>query len=118
MTYALALFEIALFMLFGAAVTLAATFVTSFRYFFGFAWRMWLWGTIGLLLGNLTLFGALSPFVVSVGIAGVPAGHVRFQDILLFQALLFGPILVTSLGIFLGCLYGWRRARRLANLGV
>jgi len=118
MPYLLTLTEVALFTFLGAAATLGGALGASLRYRFAFAWRMWLWGTLGLIAANLVLFAALSPFLVGIGIAGGSAAHISPGDVLLTQLLLFGPLLVTSLGILLGCWYGWRRAQRRANLGV
>jgi hypothetical protein len=118
MAYILTLSEVALFTLIGAAITLASALRASLRFFFAFAWRLWLWGTIGLIVGNLALFGALSPFLVGIGIAGGSAVPISARDFLLTQLILFGPLLVTSLGILIGCLYGWRRAQGRAHSGV
>lgn len=109
MPYVFALVEITAFTLGAAVITLSSAIF--FRYFLGFAWRMWLWGSIGLVAGNFVLVASLFPLFVGVGTAGAPRTDVR--TLALTDLILYGPLLITTLGITLGCLYGWRRARRL-----
>jgi hypothetical protein len=107
--YIFALVEVATFTLAAAVFTLTCAFF--FHYFLAFAWRMWLWGSIGLIVTNLVLVASLFPLFVGVGIAGAPRTSAR--DFALTELILYAPLLVTTLGIVLGCSYGWRRARRL-----
>lgn len=109
MPYVFALIEASAFTLAAAALTL--TSALFFRYFLGFAWRMWLWGSIGLVAGNFVLVASLFPFLAGIGIAGAPRTDAR--AVALTDLILYGPLLITTLGIALGCLYGWRRARQL-----
>ena len=109
MPYVVALAEAAVFTLAGAIITLMSAIF--FRHFLAFAWRMWLWGSIGLVTGNLVLVAVLSSFLIGIGIAG--AQRTSARDLALAYLILFGPLVITTLGILLGCLYGWRRTRQL-----
>jgi hypothetical protein len=110
MLYFLALAEAAIFTLAGAVTTL--TTAIFFRHFLAFAWRMWLWGSIGFIVGGLLFLAVLTPFFMGgVGIAGAP--HTSARDIAITDVVLFGPLGITTLAILFGCWYGWRRARRL-----
>jgi hypothetical protein len=109
MPYVFALVEVTAFTLAAAVITL--TSAIFFRYFLGFAWRMWLWGSIGLIAANFVLVASLFPFLAGIGIAGAPRTDARAAA--LTGLILYGPLLITTLGITSGCLYGWRRARRL-----
>ena len=109
MPYAVALFEAVVFTFAGAAATLAAVFFALLRPFFAFAWRMWLWGSIGFVVANLVLLAILFP---SLGAPATPIPrHTDVWDSVLLGLVLFGPLLFSSAGVILGCWYGWRRAR-------
>ncbi|HWZ63360.1 MAG TPA: hypothetical protein VNX02_10090 [Steroidobacteraceae bacterium] len=111
MPYVFALVEITAFTLAAAVITL--TSAIFFSYFLAFAWRMWLWGSIGFVAGSFVLVASLFPFIAGVGIAGAPRTDAR--TLALTGLILYGPLLITTLGIALGCLYGWRRARWLGS---
>jgi len=119
MPYTLDLFEAVAFTLGGAVATLITAVVTPFRGFLAFAWRMWFWGTVGVLAGTLLPLVVFSPFLLTVGITGAPSGHTDVSTLILVDVILFGPFVLSTLGILLGCLCGWQRAqRRMALLGV
>jgi hypothetical protein len=113
--YIIAMAEAAVFTVAGAIVTLTSVFASSWRARLAFAWRMWLWGTIGFIVGNVALMAALSPFLIGIGISGGAPRSFSLRDFVLDQLVTFGPLLMTTVGILLGCWYGWRRARRLGN---
>jgi hypothetical protein len=80
---------------------------------------MWLWGSIGFVMANLLLLAILFPFLSGIGIAGGPARHVDVLGFVLAGLVVLGPLLFSSVGIILGCLYGWRLAwRSAAQSGV
>ena len=112
MPYAFALFEAVAFILVGATVTLATAFLSALRHLLAFAWRMWLWGSIGLIIGNVVVVALQFYFLTGVGIAGGSPRHTDLSTLFLTGLVLFGPLLFSSLGIILGCFYGWRLARR------
>ena len=112
MPYVFALLEAVVFTMAGAAATLTAAFFSPFKHLLAFAWRMWLWGSIGFIIANVILLAILFPFISGIGIAG---GAPRHPDLLGFVELglvLFGPLLFSSAGVILGSWYGWRLARR------
>jgi hypothetical protein len=117
--YVLALVEAVLFTLAGAAATLATTSYSPLKPFFAFAWRMWLWGSIGFILANAVLLAILFHFLSGAGIAGGAPRHTDVLGFVLLALVLFGPVLFSTLGIVLGSFYGWLLARRsLARPGV
>ncbi len=119
MPYMLDLLEAVAFTLAGAVATLITALVTPFRGFLAFAWRMWFWGTVGLLAGTLLPLVVFFPCLLGVGITGAPSGHTDVSTLILTDVILFGPLVLSTLGILLGCLYGWQGAqRRIARLGV
>jgi hypothetical protein len=96
----------------GAAATLTAVFFSPFKHLLAFAWRMWLWGSVGFFIANAMLLAFLFPFLSDIGIAG---GAPQYPDVLGFirsGLVLFGPLLFSTAGVILGSWYGWRLARR------
>ena len=112
MAYVFAFGEAVVFALLGVVVTLTTLLMAFFRHFAGFAWRLWLWGSIGCVVGNLALLAILSTFLVGIGIAGGPPPHPDLFGYVLSALIFVGPLLVSTLGIALGCWFGWRLARR------
>jgi len=110
--YVLALVEAVIFTLAGAGATLATAFFSPLRDLLAFAWRMWLWGSVGFIIGNVVLLVILFPFLSGVGIAGGAPRHTDVLGFALVGLVLFGPLLFSSAGVILACLYGWRLARR------
>jgi hypothetical protein len=110
--YVFALLEAVVFTVAGAAATLATAFYSPLRELRAFAWRMWLWGSVGFVIGNAVLLVILFPFLSGIGIAGGAPPHTDVLGFALLGLALFGPVLFSSAGVILGCLYGWRLARR------
>jgi len=73
---------------------------------------MWFLGSVGFVIGNAVLLAILFPFVSGIGIAGGATPHTDVLGFVLLGLALFGPVLFSSAGVILGCLYGWRLARR------
>jgi hypothetical protein len=115
LTWVIAFLEAAIFTLAGIAITL--TSAVFFRHFLAFAWRMWLWGSVALIAGNFVLGVTLFPLVV-LGIAGGPPRPHSVSYVIVTAMIVFGPLVITTLGILLGCVFGWREARDRAQLGV
>ena len=119
MPYAFALLEAVIFTVAGAVATLATAFFSPLRGLLAFAWRMWLWGSVGFIVGNVVFLAILFPFLGNVGIAGGAPRHPDVLGSVLVGLTLLGPLLLSSVGVILGCLYGWRLARRrMAQPGV
>ena len=112
MPYVLALLEAVVFTMAGAAATLTAAFFSPAKHLLAFAWRMWLWGSIGLIIANAMLLAILLPFLSDVGIAGGAPRHNDVLGFVLLSLVVFGPLLFSSAGVILGSWYGWRLARR------
>ena len=112
--YFIALLEAVVFSVLGAAATLGATFLLQYRRFLTLAWRMWLWGTVGLIICNVALL-VLFFYLASLG--GIAGGTLRPLDpghFLIYVLIGFGPPIFSGLGAILGCMYGWRLAKRRA----
>ncbi len=119
MPYVLALLEAVVFTVAGSIATLTTAFYSPLRDLRGFAWRIWLWGSVGFVIGNALLLAILFPFLNGIGIAGGAPSHPDVLGFVLLGLVLFGPVLFSSAGVILGCLYGWRLARRRTpRLGV
>jgi hypothetical protein len=116
---AVALFEALVFTFAGAAATLVTVLYSPWRNLLAYAWRMWLWGSIGFIAANALLLAILSPFLSGTGIAGGPSKHQSVLDFVLLGLVLFGPLVFSSAGVILGCVLGWHLARRHAiQVGV
>src|SRR5207244_12801756 len=84
-----------------------------------FVCLMWFCGSVVLIIGNVVLLAILFPFLSNVGIAGGAPRHPDVLGFILLGLTLLGPLLFSSVGVILGCLYGWLLARRrMAQPGV
>src|SRR3981189_3442414 len=80
-----------------AALTTASTFVLSaLRWLRPFAWRVWLWGSIGFGVSNALLGALLYRALTQVSISGVESPHRRVSDVLIDVAVDFGPLVVSA----------------------
>ena len=111
MTYVFAFAGAAFLAMVGFVVALTALVIASLRHFSGSAWRLWLWAGIGCIVGNLLLLAILSQFLVGIGIAGGPAPHTGLIGYVLSGLVLLGPLLVSAIGVALGCWFGARLSR-------
>ena len=112
MTYVFAFAGAAILAMLGFLAALTALVIASLRGFLGSAWRLWLWGGIGCTVGNLLLLAILSQFLIGIGIAGGPPPHTDLSGHVLSGVVLLGPLLVSALGIWVGCWFGARLSRR------
>lgn len=106
--FKIALVEAVAFTVAGASATSLTALFPSLRNRFAFAWRMWLCGSIALIIGNAALLAFLMPFLRPV----TPWRTDLLGFLLLVGVALVGPPLISSAGIIAGCLYGWQLARR------
>jgi hypothetical protein len=110
--YAFALLEAVVFTMAGVLATLTAVFFSPFKHVLAFAWRMWLWGSLGFIIANLVLLAILFHFLSGIGIAGGAPQHNDVLGFVLLGLVTFGPLLFSSAGVILGSWYGWRLAQR------
>jgi hypothetical protein len=95
-----------------ALVTFVLWLVEPWRRLLGFAWRMWLWATIGLVTANALGFLVLLLFLELV--KRVPPGsRVDLADVLHFaQVVVIEPFLASGVGLLVGLGWGWYAAAR------
>jgi hypothetical protein len=114
MPYAFALAGFALFFALGAIGTASSFLFASLRGLRPYAWRAWLWGCIGFLVTNALLLAMIAYPLMHVGIAGNPGGRTDVLGMILGAAVVFGPLVASTLGIIIGvlaaCFFGKRKA--------
>jgi hypothetical protein len=110
--YVLASVGAAVLALLGFLVALTALVIASLHHFLGSAWRLWLWGSIGCTVANVLLLAVLAQFLVGIGIAGGPPPHTDLVTYVVSALVLLGPLLVSTVGIAVGCWFGARLSRR------
>jgi hypothetical protein len=106
MPYAFALAGFALFFALGAIGTASSFLFASLRGLQPYAWRAWLWGSIGFLVVNALLLAIVAYPLMHVGIAGNPGGRTDVLGMILGAAVVFGPMAASALGIIIGALVG------------
>jgi hypothetical protein len=102
----------------GAVVAASSVTFASLCPFQPYAWRAWLWGSIGFLLANTLLLAILLPVLARSGIASGKAPANYTIGTLLGIAVVLGPIAAsvcgTVGGIFIGCYLARRKITRRA----
>jgi hypothetical protein len=95
-----------------AAGTALAWFYRPLRPVFPFTWRAWLWGTVGFVVANALLVGAVA-LVLRPEVS--PAS--QYADIVrgvALAAVVIGPFVASGaglmIGVLFGCYLGWRVA--------
>jgi hypothetical protein len=113
MPYSYALTGFALFFALSAIASASSFLFTSLRRLRPYAWRVWLWGSIGFLVTNAILFGILAYSLMHVGIAGNSDSRTEVLGRILSAAVVFGPSVASPLGItsgtLIGCYFGRRK---------
>jgi hypothetical protein len=113
MPYAFALAGFTLFSALGAVGTASSFLFASLRSLQPYAWRAWLWGSIGFLVMNALLLAMIAYPLMHVGIAGSPDGRTDVLGMILGAAVVFGPLVASALGIVIGvvagCYFGKRK---------
>jgi hypothetical protein len=112
MAYLLALAGFALFFALGAIGTASSFLFSSLRRLRPYAWRAWLWGSIGFLVVNVLFFAIIAYPLTHMGIAGSRAGSTNIPDIIFGAAVAFGPLLASTFGVVVGVFAGCYFARR------
>jgi hypothetical protein len=99
----------------GSVGTLATLAISSLRPIFPVVWRMWLWGTIGVIVANAALVAVLVPSLSGIGIAHGPPPFQDRRTGFIRDLLVVGPLVVSVVGLLLGTQFGFRRASRPSN---
>jgi hypothetical protein len=113
MPYAVAFAGFALFLALGAIATASSFLFASLRGLRPFAWRAWLWGSIGFLVTNALLLAILAYPLTHIGVAHSPDGSTDVPGMILGAAVVFGPLVASAsgilIGVLLGCFFGRRK---------
>ena len=112
MPYAVALAGFALFFGLGAIGTASSFLFASLRGLRPYAWRAWLWGSLGFLAMNALLLIMIAYPLMHIGVAGSPGGRTDVLGVILGAAVVYGPLVASASGIFLGVLAGCYFGRR------
>jgi len=106
MPYAFALAGFALFFALGAIGTASSFLFASLRGLRPYAWRAWLWGSIGFLVTNALLLAIIVYSLMHVGIAGNSDSRTEVLGVIIAATVVFGPSVASGLGIIIGVLAG------------
>ena len=113
MPYFFAIAGLALFTLVLAFATLGTWLYAPAHAAFPFAWRIWLWGSLGFLAANGLLLAALYPILTNIGISS--ADHTSVFAAAIGIAVPLGPLLASAVGIVGGGVFGllvaWRKKK-------
>ena len=109
MSYFLVAAGFALFTVVAAAVTLVSWVYRPLRAVFPFTWRAWVGGTVGFMIANALLIGAV---VLFLKVGESTAVRSNMVGGIAAVTLLIGPFVASAvgilLGVILGCYFGWR----------
>jgi len=119
MTYAVVVGGFTVFFAVGATGTALAFSSPSFRQWRGYAWRIWLWGSIGVLLSTVFIVATTLQSLRVVGLDGkIPASEVILR-FFVGTIVLLGPLAVSGVGAIvgsaIGIYFGWRKTRASCN---
>jgi hypothetical protein len=118
MPYAFALAGFALLFALGAIGTASSFLFASLRGLQPYAWRAWLWGSIGFLVANALLLAIIAYPLMHVGIVGNPGGRTDVLGMILGAAVVFGPMAASALGITIGALVGCYFGKRKVGVSA
>jgi hypothetical protein len=116
MPYAFALVGFALFFALGAIGTASSFLFASLRAFQPYAWRAWLWGSIGFLAANAILFATIAYSLTHVGLAGNSDSRTDVLGTIIGAAVVYGTSAASALGIIIGILAGCYFGKRKVAL--
>jgi len=118
MPFAFALFGFALFFALGAIATASSFLFAALRGLRSYAWRAWLWGSIGFFVTNAVLLAIITYALMHVGIASNSDGRTEFLGMILGAAVVYGPSAASALGIVIGSLAGCYFGKRKVAVGA
>ncbi len=118
MPYDFALIGFALFFALGAIGTASSFLLASLRNLRPYAWRAWLWGSIGFLAVNAILFAVIVFSLMHVGIAGNSDSRTEVLGMIIGAAVVYGPSAASALGIIMGVLTGCYFGKRSVAIGT
>jgi hypothetical protein len=118
MPFAFALVGFALFFALGAIATAASFLFASLRSLRPYAWRAWLWGSIGFLATNALLLAIIAYSLTHVGIADNADGRTEVLGMILGAAVVYGPSVASAAGIVIGTVAGCYFGKRKAVVGA
>jgi hypothetical protein len=118
MPYAFALTGFAIFFALGVIGTASSFIFASLRGLRPYAWRAWLWGSIGFLITNGFLLAIIAYCLMHVGIASNSDRRTVVLGMILGAAVAYGPLATSAFGIILGVLVGWHFGRRKLAIGA
>jgi len=101
-----------------ATITLLCALVPGLRSGFPYAWRVWLWSSVGCVVANIPVFalyfvpGALE----RTGTTPAPGFGRSVLSVGLAGGLLLGPIVASGVGFFVGAAAGLFLAARATRL--
>src|ERR1700675_3653249 len=104
----------AIFLVLGALKTASSFVFSALRWLKPYAWRVWLWGSIGFVASDALLGALLYRALTDVSVSGVESPHRSVGDILVDVAVDFGPLVVSAVGVMGGSALGFYLARRKA----
>ena len=114
MPYDLALTGFAVFSVLGAIGTASSFLVASLRSLRPYAWRAWLWGSVGFLVANAILFAIIAYSLMHVGVAGNSDSRTESLGMIIGATVVYGPSAASALGVIVGvltgCYFGKRKA--------
>jgi hypothetical protein len=108
----------AIFLVLGALMTASSFVFSALRWLKPYAWRVWLWGSIGFVASDALLGALLYRALTDVSVSGVESPHRSVGDILVDVAVDFGPLVVSAVGVMGGSALGFYLARRKASRPV
>jgi hypothetical protein len=103
---------LAIFFVLGALITASSFLFATLRWLRPYAWRVWLWGSIGLVVSNAFLFALLYRALTHISVSGVESPHRNAVDVLVDLAVVFGPLAMSAFGVAGGSVLGFYLARR------
>jgi hypothetical protein len=108
-----------MFTVLGIGAALVSRLWTPLRPIFPYAWRSWLWGSIGFVLANIALAGIGWIAIQQSGKVEAVAAYRQAAGFAAAVTLLLGPFVASaagaSAGIAFGCFLAFRQTRRPIN---